>query len=62
YLNGTEVCTAQASGALSKTHYPWQIGANGKNNNYFKGLIDDVRIYDRALSAAEIEELADQGQ
>lgn len=62
YLNGTEVYTAQASGALSKTHYPWQIGANGKNNNYFKGLIDDVRIYDRALSAAEIEELANPGQ
>jgi parallel beta-helix repeat protein len=62
YLNGTEVYTAQASGGLSKTHYPWQIGANGKNNNYFKGLIDDVRIYDRALSAAEIEELANSGQ
>jgi hypothetical protein len=25
---------------------------------YFNGLIDDVRIYDRALSAAEIAALA----
>jgi len=62
YLNGEEIYTAQASGTLSKTYYPWQIGANGKNSNYFKGLIDDVRIYDRALSAAEIEELANSGQ
>ena len=26
--------------------------------NYFQGLIDDVRIYDRALSQTEITEIA----
>jgi hypothetical protein len=32
-----------------------QIGFyNDTSNRYFKGLIDDVRIYDRALSATEI--------
>ena len=30
------------------------IGNNPVNNGYFPGIIDDVRIYNRALSAAEI--------
>ena len=35
-----------------------QIGNYGSSSRYFQGLIDDVQIYDRALSAPEIEELA----
>jgi hypothetical protein len=34
------------------TKEPWRIGAGGGLR--FKGLIDEVRIYDRALSGAEI--------
>ena len=34
----------------------WIGGAD--NGEYFKGLIDEVRIYDRALSVAEISNLA----
>ena len=30
--------------------------------NYFNGLIDDVRIYDRALSAEEVQALYNLGQ
>ncbi len=33
-----------------------KIGYNKWQDNYFSGLIDDVRIYDRALSAAEVAE------
>lgn len=33
-----------------------------KNLEYFNGLIDDVRIYDRALSAAEVQALYNLGQ
>ncbi len=33
------------------------IGDETGSNNYYKGAIDEVRIYDRALSAAEIAEL-----
>ena len=36
-----------------------QIGFyNDTSNRYFNGLIDDVRIYDRALSAAEIAKIS----
>jgi hypothetical protein len=31
-----------------------QIGGNTVWGEYFAGLIDDVRIYNRALTAAEI--------
>ncbi|MEK7574083.1 MAG: LamG-like jellyroll fold domain-containing protein [Patescibacteria group bacterium] len=34
--------------------YQMRIGNNPINNGYFPGIIDDVRIYNRALSAAEI--------
>jgi concanavalin A-like lectin/glucanase superfamily protein len=32
-----------------------RIGGNSIRGEYFRGLIDDVRIYNRALSAAEIQ-------
>ena len=37
------------------------IGRNPLGTQYFNGKIDDVRIYDRALSAAEIGNLSSQG-
>ena len=38
------------------------IGNNSGTNYHFKGLIDDVRIYDRALSAEEVQVLYNLGQ
>ena len=38
---------------------PLRIGAGGGPENRFHGRIDDVRIYQRALSAAEAGMLAD---
>jgi hypothetical protein len=35
---------------------------NGIPNDFFEGLIDDVRIYDRALSAEEVQALYNLGQ
>jgi hypothetical protein len=32
---------------------PFQIGCYGWQNDYFNGLIDEVRLYDQALSAGE---------
>jgi hypothetical protein len=37
-----------------------QMGKRGDNDNYFPGLVDDVRIYGRALSQGEIGYLAGQ--
>ena len=45
---------AVAVGAI--TDYPLRIGAQSKAlTRYFNGLIDDVRIYNRALSLDEIQ-------
>jgi prepilin-type N-terminal cleavage/methylation domain-containing protein len=63
YINGVAVASTTASGSL---YYgaaaPWYIGASYTGTSYqnpFAGSIDDVRIYNRALSAAEIMALYD---
>jgi len=38
-----------------------EIGARTRKNTYFKGTIDDVRIYNRALSSEEIQQLYQDG-
>jgi hypothetical protein len=42
------------SGALVTSDGPLRIGGNRVWGEYFEGLIDDVRVYSRALTAAEI--------
>jgi hypothetical protein len=58
FKNGLVVSTGQVAdcGELIRS----QIGAF-KSSYCFKGLIDDVRIYDRALSAAEVQALYNLG-
>ena len=36
------------------TAQPLRIGGDSQWGEYFNGLIDNIRIYNRALSAAEI--------
>jgi chitodextrinase len=55
YVNGTQVATASASGAVQSSSLPLWIGGNSPYGEYFQGLIDDVRVYNRALSQAEIQ-------
>ena len=59
FKNGLEVSNGQVAecGELIRS----QIGAYQSAYN-FKGLIDDVRIYDRALSAEEVQALYNLGQ
>ena len=40
------------------TKEPFRIGAGGGTESFFKGLIDDVRVYGRALTPAEVEIIA----
>jgi hypothetical protein len=54
YVNGVRVSTKQASGTIQSTSSPLWIGGNSPYGEYFNGRIDDVRIYNRALSQAEI--------
>ena len=57
YINGIEVASRGAPGPyLTFPGYALQIGGHGiTNGRWFNGLIDDVRIYDRALSGEEVE-------
>jgi uncharacterized repeat protein (TIGR01451 family) len=61
YRNGVAVATTP-SGAVSTTvNANWAIGARGGGGSQlFNGVIDEVRLYQRALSAAEIGLLAGQ--
>jgi hypothetical protein len=54
YVNGTEVSTTNVAGATSVSNGPLRIGGNSVWGEYFRGLIDEVRIYNRALTSAEI--------
>ena len=55
FVNGAQVATAPATGSPPNTALPLRIGGNNVwAGEFFGGLIDEVRVYDRALSAAEI--------
>jgi hypothetical protein len=77
YVDGVATATAvfNSSGDASKPidlRHPWFIGAfSGYNPTYvtpegcgygFRGLIDDLRLYDRALNDAELRALFQAGQ
>jgi parallel beta-helix repeat protein len=59
YRNGVAAAISNVSGALPSTTGTLQIGAS-QYGEYFKGLIDEVRIYSRTLSAPEIQAIYQQ--
>lgn len=54
YVNGTQVAITPASGGIQTSTGPLNIGYNSIFSYFFKGVIDEVRVYDHALSASEI--------
>jgi hypothetical protein len=62
YLNGIQEATETESDALSAGSGCVCIGAGFNRTSNFKGQIDDVRIYNRALSADEIKRLYNMGR
>ena len=55
YVNGTLVTTTAATGAISVSSGALRIGANLIwTEEAFAGLVDEVRVYNRALLAAEV--------
>ena len=55
YVNGVERKNAVFTGVIAATAgAPLRIGGNSVWGEFFAGQIDDVRVYKRALSAAEI--------
>jgi len=55
YVDGELDVSKDTSGAMSTSSYPVMIGANAQQGGReFEGLIDDVRVYKRALTDVEI--------
>lgn len=55
YRDGQEVNATDVRGAMMATPGPLRIGGKVLGGGWFKGVIDDVRIYGRALSARAIQ-------
>jgi hypothetical protein len=55
YVNGAEVGSRAASGALQTSTGRLRIGGNAVWAEWFAGRIDEVRLYNRALSREEIQ-------
>jgi hypothetical protein len=54
YVNGVQVATGLQTAAVSTSTGVLTVGANFYGE-YFNGLIDEVRVYNRALTATEIQ-------
>jgi len=57
YLDGVEEVTEALTGATSHNDTGNWLGADPAPARHFDGAIDDVRVYDRALDAAEVQRL-----
>src|SRR5262249_48823461 len=55
YVNGVQVSSLARTGSLPTSTNPLQIGGDSIYGQYFKGKIDEIRVYNRALSASEIQ-------
>jgi hypothetical protein len=54
FVNGAQVASRTVSGALAASTGPVRLGGDVLRNEWFSGTIDEVRLYGRPLSAAEI--------
>lgn len=61
YINGSLDITTASTGTLTGgQNVRWRIGAAGTNADKFNGIIDEVRIYNKALSSQEVQSLFSQ--
>src|SRR2546427_124746 len=60
YVNGSSIGTDISTAAVPTTSAPLTIG-NAEGTFHFNGLEDEISIYNRALSAAEIQSIATEG-
>src|SRR5262249_7873765 len=55
YVNGVLVSSRALTGSITTSGSPLRIGGNSVWGEYFNGLIDEVRVYNRALSQGEVQ-------
>jgi hypothetical protein len=58
YVNGVQAGSLPFAGSMPASTGPLRLGGNAVwgDGEWFAGLIDEVRVYDRALSASEIQQ------
>jgi glucose/arabinose dehydrogenase/PKD repeat protein len=54
YVDGVLMASKASAGVIAPTSGALRIGGNSIWNEWFNGTLDEIRIYDRALSATEI--------
>jgi hypothetical protein len=54
YVNGQAVASQSVTGNIIPSVGPLRLGGNQVFGEFFVGTLDDVRVYSRALSQAEI--------
>src|SRR5207244_3787397 len=56
YMNGSLVRSSNMNnGSIVTSAGALRIGGNAVFGEYFRGIIDEVRVYNRALTAADIQ-------
>jgi len=62
YLDGTEIGSLERTGPITiNTQVPAFVGSNSGTSEHLQGSIDDLRVYARSLSSAEVLQLYEQG-
>ena len=59
YIDGIPNGTSIDKSTDTKNNSALFLGKRGSNINYFKGVIDELRIYNRAISASEIQDISE---
>jgi len=54
FIDGNMDVSVPRSGCIQESDQPLRIGGHVDYNRYFHGIIDDIKIYDRALTDEEI--------
>lgn len=60
YINAKEVCNYNYPGVIVGSSGRWYTGGY-LTGQYFDGFIDNVRVYEEALSSAEVKKLYVEG-
>jgi glucose/arabinose dehydrogenase/chitodextrinase len=61
YVNGALVATRPVSASITARGNQLRIGADANTQQFYKGAIDDLRIYKRVLTASEVQADMDTG-
>ena len=56
YLNGTQVSSKAVTGSIVNSTGALRIGGNNIWPEWYSGVIDEVRVYKRVLTATEVQQ------